>query len=36
MTAASEVMAILALSVSLADMRARLGRVVVGYTAGDE
>ncbi len=32
-TAASEVMAILALSTSLHDMRARLGRVVVGYTA---
>ena len=31
-TAASEVMAILALSTSLADMRARLGRIVVGYT----
>jgi len=31
-TAASEVMAILALSVSLADMRERLGRIVVGYT----
>jgi len=35
-TAASEVMAILALSTSLRDMRARLGRIVVGYTrAGD-
>ena len=35
-TAASEVMAVLALSVSLQDMRARLGRIVVGYTsAGD-
>ncbi|MBA2388736.1 MAG: formate--tetrahydrofolate ligase [Geodermatophilaceae bacterium] len=31
-TAASEVMAILALTTSLADMRARLGRIVVGYT----
>lgn len=31
-TAASEVMAILALSNSLQDMRARLGRIVVGYT----
>jgi formate--tetrahydrofolate ligase len=31
-TAASEVMAILALSVSLQDMRARIGRIVVGYT----
>jgi formate--tetrahydrofolate ligase len=35
-TAASEVMAILALSTSLADLRARLGRIVVGYTAEDE
>ena len=34
-TAASEVMAILALSTSLADMRARLGRIVVGYTGDD-
>jgi formate--tetrahydrofolate ligase len=35
-TAASEVMAVLALSRSLADLRARLARVVVGYTkAGD-
>ncbi len=31
-TAASEVMAILALSSSLQDMRERLGRIVVGYT----
>ena len=31
-TAASEVMAILALAGSLADMRERLGRIVVGYT----
>jgi formate--tetrahydrofolate ligase len=31
-TAASEVMATLALSSSLADLRARLGRTVVGYT----
>jgi formate--tetrahydrofolate ligase len=30
-TAASEVMAVLALSTSLSDMRARLGRIVVGY-----
>ncbi|MDV6013543.1 formate--tetrahydrofolate ligase [Haloechinothrix sp. LS1_15] len=30
-TAASEVMAILALSTSLADLRQRLGRIVVGY-----
>src|SRR5271165_244420 len=35
-TAASEVMAILALSQSLHDMRARLGRVVVGYTDAGE
>ncbi|CAN5210877.1 formate--tetrahydrofolate ligase [soil metagenome] len=32
-TAASEVMAILALTTSLADMRERLGRIVVGYTS---
>jgi len=31
-TAASEVMAILALTSSLAELRARLGRIVVGYT----
>ncbi len=31
-TAASEVMAVLALSSSLQDMRQRLGRIVVGYT----
>lgn len=31
-TAASEVMAIFALATSLADLRARLGRIVVGYT----
>jgi formate--tetrahydrofolate ligase len=35
-TAASEAMAVLALSVSLRDMRDRLGRIVVGYTAGGE
>jgi formate--tetrahydrofolate ligase len=35
-TAASEVMAVLALSTSLQDMRARLGRVVVGYTDDGE
>ena len=35
-TAASEAMAVLALSVSLQDMRARLGRIVVGYTADAE
>ena len=32
-TAASEVMAILALSTSLQDMRRRLGRIVVGFTS---
>ena len=31
-TAASEVMAILALTTSMSDLRARLGRIVVGYT----
>ena len=31
-TAASEVMAILALATSLGDLRSRLGRIVVGYT----
>jgi formate--tetrahydrofolate ligase len=31
-TAASEVMAVLALSTSLRDMRNRLGRIVIGYT----
>ena len=35
-TAASEVMAVLALSTSLADMRERLGRIVVGYTQAGE
>ena len=35
-TAASEVMAVLALADSLADLRARLGRVVVGYTPDGE
>ena len=35
-TAASEVMAILALSTSVSDMRARLGRIVVGYTRAGE
>ena len=35
-TAASEVMAVLALSTSLHDMRARLGRIVVGYTASGD
>jgi formate--tetrahydrofolate ligase len=35
-TAASEVMAVLALSSSLRDMRARLGRIVIGYTHGGE
>jgi formate--tetrahydrofolate ligase len=35
-TAASEVMAVLALTTSLQDMRARLGRIVVGYTRSGE
>jgi formate--tetrahydrofolate ligase len=35
-TAASEVMAILALATSLVDMRARFGRIVVGYTSHGE
>jgi formate--tetrahydrofolate ligase len=35
-TAASEVMAVLALATSLQDLRARLGRVVVGYTRAGE
>jgi formate--tetrahydrofolate ligase len=35
-TAASEVMAILALATSLQDMRARFGRIVVGYTAAGD
>jgi formate--tetrahydrofolate ligase len=35
-TAASEVMAIFALSTSLEDMRARMGRIVVGYTNDGE
>lgn len=35
-TAASEVMAVLALSRSLKDMRDRLGRIVVGYTVSGE
>lgn len=35
-TAASEVMAVLALASSLADLRERLGRIVVGYTASGE
>jgi formate--tetrahydrofolate ligase len=35
-TAASEVMAILALSTSLSDLRERLGRIVVGRAAGGE
>jgi formate--tetrahydrofolate ligase len=35
-TAASEVMAVLALSVSLQDMRARLGRIVIGYAPTGE
>jgi formate--tetrahydrofolate ligase len=35
-TAASEAMAVLALSTSLKDMRARLGRIVIGYTKSGE
>ena len=35
-TAASEVMAILALATSTEDLRARLGRIVVGYTKSGE
>src|SRR5579863_2303308 len=35
-TAASEVMSILALTTSLRDLRARLGRIVVGYTPEGE
>ena len=35
-TAASEVMAVLALSKDLKDLRARLGRIVVGYTKSGE
>jgi formate--tetrahydrofolate ligase len=35
-TAASEVMAVLALSTSLEELRARLGRIVVGYTRGGD
>ena len=35
-TAASEVMAILALSTSLRDLRERLGRIVIGSTVGGE
>lgn len=35
-TAASEVMAILALATSLRDLRERLGRIVVGYTKAGE
>jgi formate--tetrahydrofolate ligase len=35
-TAASEAMAVLALSSSLQDLRARLGRIVIGYTKSGE
>jgi formate--tetrahydrofolate ligase len=35
-TAASEVMAVLALATSLQDLRARFGRIVVGYTSAGE
>ena len=34
-TVASEVMAIFCLATSLADLRERLGRIVIGYTRGD-
>lgn len=34
-TAASEVMALLALATSMTDLRARLGRIVVGYTEAE-
>lgn len=35
LTSASEVMAVLALATSLADLRQRLGRIVIGYTSQD-
>jgi len=35
LTSASEIMAVLALATSLADLRQRLGRIVVGYTHQD-
>src|SRR5699024_3611269 len=35
-TAASELMAALAMATSLRDLRERMGRVVVGYTAGEQ
>ena len=35
-TVASEIMAVLCLSTSLADLKARLGRIVVGYTYADQ
>jgi len=35
-TVASELMAILALSTSLADMRARIGRIVIGQSRSQE
>jgi len=35
LTSASEVMAVLALSLSLADLRKRLGRIVIGYSSQD-
>jgi formate--tetrahydrofolate ligase len=35
LTSASEVMAVLALATSLKDLRARLGRIVIGYTHQD-
>ncbi len=35
-TVASEVMAIFCLATTISDLKERLGRIVVGYTAGDE
>ena len=35
-TVASEIMAVLCLSTSLSDLKARLGRIIVGYTYTDE
>jgi len=35
-TVASEIMAVLCLSTSMSDLKARLGRIIVGYTFSDE
>jgi formate--tetrahydrofolate ligase len=35
-TVASEIMAVLCLSADIPDMKARLGRIIVGYTYGDQ